>query len=93
MLDDIHAGIHSVDDIKTFEEAIEEYKDGVAPDFTKYMIDKAIKNNSIAVYSSYPIENGTFVTPSKMIANDFKALKAENRKLSQQNKKSCLAVV
>lgn len=65
MTDDYHTGIRSVDDIKTFDEAIEGYEDGVTPDFSKYQIEKAKKTGFVTVYNSYPIENGVFVTPSK----------------------------
>lgn len=67
--DDIHAWIRNVDEIKTFEEAISESEDvSDTPDWTKEDMQKALKNGFVMVYSSHPIENGKFVTPSKMEA-------------------------
>jgi len=81
MLDNIHTGIRSVDDIKTFEEAYEEGKrngeeggwEELAsyPDITNEMIEEARRTGRITVYSSYPIKNGVFVTPSRMQAKDY----------------------
>lgn len=66
--DDIHTGIRSEADILTAEEAftpsIDENED-VTPDFTVSDMKEALKSGLITVHSSYPIENGVFVTPSK----------------------------
>ncbi len=75
MLDDSHTGIRTIEDIKTLQETIEdsdwaEY-DEYNPDLTKKMIEKAIKVGEITVYSSYPIEQGIFVSPSKMEAESY----------------------
>lgn len=68
--DNYHTWIRRLDDIKTLEEAI--IDDPVyAPD---YMLDHAlhaIATNQITVYSSHPIELGTFVTPSRMEAETY----------------------
>ena len=70
--DDYHTWIRSVNDILSYEKAIGDFKgDDVTPDYTAKMVDKAIKTGEITVYSSKPIEQGTFVTPSKMEAESY----------------------
>lgn len=81
MHDDIHTGIRTVDDIKTFEEAYNEGKKtseeggweelASYPDITNELIEDARKTGKITVYSSYPINDGAFVTPSMMQAKDY----------------------
>ena len=81
MLDDYHTGIRSVDDIKTWDEAVSiasnEAESGgweelsSYPDVTNDMIREAQRTGKITVYSSNPIENGGFVTPSRMQALDY----------------------
>ena len=68
MMDDIHTGIRDIDDIKTLNQVISDPSEEFfgAPDFTKNMAEKAVNDSSLTVYSSKPIENGVFVTPSKM---------------------------
>ena len=67
--------VESVDDIQTWEEAMNDewsYKDSdVTPDFTLADIKKAQKEGYVTVYSSKPIKQGSFVTPSKMIAVNY----------------------
>ena len=73
--------IRNKEDIKTFKEAYdtakEESEDGgwknyaSYPDITNEMVDKALETGKITVYSSYPIENGVFVTPSYQQALDY----------------------
>lgn len=61
-------------DVLTFREALEEdggYWDGVAPDFTAEDIQKALKSGYVTVYSTYPIKNGVFVSPSRMEAESY----------------------
>ncbi len=75
MQDDIHTGIRSVEDIKTFQEALQdkewsEYEE-FDPDYTMEMAKEAIDKGKITVYSSYPIEQGAFVTPSRMEAESY----------------------
>ena len=66
--------IRSVDDIQTFQEAYDNDIDGYVSgggfteDYTTENMDEALKTGKITVYSSHPIENGAFVTPSKMEA-------------------------
>lgn len=76
--DEYHTWIRSIDDIRTFSEAvadakeeIEEYGELAYPDFTPQDAYKAIDKGSITVYSSYPIQDGTFVATSRMNASDY----------------------
>ncbi len=71
MLDDYHTGIRCINDIKTLEEIAVEEDPTTNPDFGVNDIKKAIQTKSITIYSSYPIKNGTFVTPSKMEAKNY----------------------
>lgn len=72
MTDDIHTGIRSVDDILNFEEMVKQNgKYDYAPDFTKDMIENALKTGKIKVYSSKPIETGGFITPSMQEAKNY----------------------
>ena len=66
--DNIHTWIRSVKDIYDFEEL--ELGDQ-APDYTKEMMEEALRTRKIKVYSSYQIENGVFITPSKMEAKNY----------------------
>lgn len=72
MFDDYHTGIRTIDDIKTFAEAVE-YGEGMDmyPDFTEDDAREALKSGEITVYSSKPIENGVFVSASRMEAEDY----------------------
>ena len=81
MLDDYHTGIRSVGDIMTLPEAYNAAKmeaidgewDNYAsyPDITNKMLENALQTGEITIYSSYPIENGVFVTPSYQQALDY----------------------
>lgn len=73
--DDLHVWIRSVDDILTFEEAFAE--GSCEPDFTDEDIANAEKTGRVTVYSSKPIKNGIFVTPSAMEASAYSG----NRKI------------
>ncbi len=68
--DNYHTWVRSTEDIKTFDEAFFENGEysGMDPDFTESMAKKSKKTGKITVYSSYPIENGVFVSPSQMEA-------------------------
>ena len=68
--DDYHTWIRSEDDIQTFYEVFEEAYD-VTPDFTEADVQKALDTGKITVYSSKPIVNGNFVSPSKMEAQAY----------------------
>ena len=75
-----HTWIRTIDDIKTFDEAIQNKnpnKDDLTPDFSKKDIEKALITKRIVVYSSEEIRPGTFVTPSKIEAQSY----AENGKV------------
>lgn len=81
MLDDYHTGIRKVEDIKTLGESVEEarseaekYGDNewsAYPDITNDMLQNALETGEITIYSSKPIKNGVFVTPSYMQASDY----------------------
>ena len=66
--------IRTVDDIKTLSETLEDKEwdyEEFNPDLTRNDIQKAIRNGRITVYSSKPIENGVFVSPSRMEAESY----------------------
>ena len=73
--DDYHTWIRNAGDIKTFEETLSDsdYNEGedFDPSYSWDMAQKALKSGKITVYSSYPISQGVFVTPSKMEAEDY----------------------
>ena len=73
--DDIHTWIRSADEIRTFEEALDDdgigAGDDVAPDFTGEDVQKAIESGEVTVYSQHPIENGAWVTPSRVEAQSY----------------------
>lgn len=66
----INTWIRKLEDIKTFDEVADASQD-LAPDYTKEMVSKAKTSGKITVYSSKPIENGNFVTPSKIEAENY----------------------
>jgi len=68
-----HTWIKDVSDIKTYEEVWQEEGEiyGITPDFSEKDAINALNSGRIVVYSSYPIKNGTFVTPSKMEAMSY----------------------
>jgi len=68
MLDDYHLGIRSVDDIRDLGEVLDDFGN---PDITRELLEDAIRNDRIKVYSSRPIRVGSFVTPSRMMARDY----------------------
>ena len=81
MLDDYHVGIRGLSDIMTMREAIEEARQeaeegdyetlSAYPDITNEMLEDALQSGKITVYSSKPIKDGNFVTPSRMQAEDY----------------------
>ena len=71
MLDDYHTGIRSENDIKTFDEVINDDESFVYGDFSKEDAEKALKKGKVTVYSSKPIEQGSFVSTSKNMAKDY----------------------
>ena len=72
---DYSTWIRTADDIRTFEETLSDgdYEEGedFDPDYTYDMALEAIDTGKITVYSSYPIEQGIFVTPSRMEAEAY----------------------
>ena len=72
---DINTWIRNVNDIKTLGETLEDsdYADyeEYNPDWTKSMAQEAINSGYVTVYSSYPIEQGIFVSPSRMEAESY----------------------
>lgn len=75
--DDYHTWIRNAEDIKTLSETLEDSDwsdyDEFNPDLTRADIDKALETGKITVYSSYPIEQGVFISPSKMEAESYSA--------------------
>lgn len=74
MRDDVHTGIRNIEDIKSFEEVVNEAKsegDTAYPDIGLELLENAAKTGRITVYSSYPIKQGVFVSPSRMNAADY----------------------
>lgn len=75
MQDDYHTGIRKVEDIKTLAETLQDSDwidyDEFNPDYTRNMANEALKTGKITVYSSYPIKQGTFVSPFRMEAEGY----------------------
>lgn len=73
MNDDYHTGIRNADDILTLQEVFDNMARGeeLYPDFTKNDAEDALEKGKIKIYSSKPIGQGGFVTPSKMNAQDY----------------------
>lgn len=76
--DDYHTWVRTIDDIKTLQEAVDEvraedpeYNLSSYPDVTDDMINEALQSGKVTVYSSNPIKEGVFVSPSKMQAKDY----------------------
>ena len=73
--DDYHTWIRSAAEIKTLSETLADPEwaeyDEYDPDYTRQMAENAVKNGKVTVYSSYPIGNGVFVTPSRMEAESY----------------------
>ena len=72
MRDDIHTGIRNVNDIKTAQEVFGDEDEFIGtPDWTFRDAQFALENGTVTIYSSNAIVDGAFVTPSKMIAQDY----------------------
>lgn len=73
--DEYHTWIRSAEEIKTFREAMQDPEwaeyDEYNPDYTRTMAEEAMVRGEIEVFSSYPIEAGGFVTPSRMEAESY----------------------
>lgn len=73
MQDDYHVGIRKPSDIKTWKEVMDS-KDEESfqwGDFSKKDAEKALKTGKVTVYSSKPIEDGNFVSTSKVQAEQY----------------------
>jgi len=71
MQDEYHTGIRSEDDIKTFEEAINDEESFVWGDYSKEDAQRDLEKGTVTVYSSKPIEQGAFVSTSQNQARDY----------------------
>ena len=72
MLDDYHTGIRNIEDIKTFDEVINDDGESFAwGDFSREDAERALKDGKVTVYSSYPIKQGTFVSTSRIQAEEY----------------------
>lgn len=83
MEDDVHTGVRSVEDIKSFREALNDPEwdyDDFAPDYTRKVAERALQEGTIRVYSSEEIKEGTFVTPSRLEAESYAGGKQVNMK-------------
>lgn len=73
--DDYHTWIRDANEIKTFEETLQDSDwadyDEFNPDYTMEQARYALESGEITVYSSYPIEAGVFVSPSRMEAESY----------------------
>lgn len=67
---DVSVWIRDADDILTFEEAMTE-DELIDPDFTEDDVEECLRTGEVTVYSSKPIVNGNFVSPSKMEASAY----------------------
>ena len=68
-----HTWIRGTEDILTYRETIDNFGGvgDVTPDFRAGDVQRALDSGYMTVYSSYPIELGTFVTPSRMEAQNY----------------------
>jgi len=71
MTDDYHTGIRSAEEIKTLKETLDDTESFSYPDNPRELIERAIQEGEITVYSSNPIEDGTSVSTSRMMAQDY----------------------
>lgn len=76
MRDDYHTGIRSANEINYLNDLVKNYNADTSemfayPDFTLDDAKRAISKGEIEVFSSKPIEAGAFVTPSRMMAQDY----------------------
>lgn len=69
--------IRSIDDVKNFEETLKDSdwedweQNGFDESYSAQDVEDALITGKITVYSSYPIEQGVFVTPSFMEAKSY----------------------
>lgn len=69
--------IRNIDDVKSFDETLKDSdwegweQNGFDESYTPQVVQDALNSGKITVYSSYPIEQGVFVTPSPMEAKSY----------------------
>lgn len=90
MQDDYHVGIRSPKDIKTWEEAMKDDESFSWGDFSKEDAEKALKSGEITIYSSYDIKQGTFVSTSKVQAEEYAGGKKVYEKTVKLNEVACI---
>lgn len=71
MTDDYHVGIRSIDDIKTFDEIIDDKESFVWGDYSREDAKRDLEKGTVTVYSSHQIEQGAFVSTSRNMARDY----------------------
>lgn len=71
MQDEYHTGIRNENDIKTFDEAIQDDESFVWGDYSKKDAERDLQKGTVTVYSSKPIEQGAFVSTSQNQARDY----------------------
>ena len=71
MWDEYHTGIRSPKEIKTFAEVAEDPDSFTWGDFTREDAQKALRDGTVRVYSSYAIKNGVFVSTSYQQALEY----------------------
>lgn len=80
MLDGEHVGIRTIDDIKTFAEAIQDGDSFCYGDYYKWDAERDLKHGKVMLYSSKDIVNGVFVSTSMKMATDYAGGKKEKVK-------------
>ena len=87
MWDDYHVGIRSAEDIRTWDDVLklDDESEGqfVWGDFSREDALRALEENSITVYSSYPIKNGTFVSTSYIQAREYAGGRSDSKVYSK----------
>lgn len=69
--------IRNIDDVKSYDEALKDSdwegweQNGFDEIYTSQVVQDALDSGKITVYSSHPIEQGVFVTPSPMEAQSY----------------------
>ena len=73
MRDDYHVGIRKPSDIKTWKEVVDSKDDDSFAwgDFSRKDAEKALASGKITIYSSYPINQGVFVSTSKVQSEQY----------------------
>lgn len=80
MVDDYHVGIRTVEDIKTFKEAMQDVESFLYGDYGKWEAERDLKRRKVVVYSSKDIKDGVFVSTSKKMATEYAGGKVERVK-------------